>query len=44
MDLLDDPDEDGEGTYAPNTDGIADSMSVGLGFTCVGAVFDAPGE
>lgn len=29
----------GAGTYDPRTDGVADSISLGVSFTCVGAVF-----
>src|SRR5262249_22718896 len=44
VDLFDDPDGDGVGRYAPRTDGIVDSLSFGMGFTCAKAVFPAPGE
>ncbi len=30
------------GTYAPRKDGIKDSLSLGIGFTAVGATFDLP--
>jgi hypothetical protein len=42
VDLLNDPDEDGVGPVAVNVDGIRDSLSIGVGFTCVGATFTAP--
>jgi len=37
LDLL-----DASGTFNPNQDGVKDSYSVGLGFTCVAAAFTAP--
>jgi hypothetical protein len=39
LDLL-----DAAGQFNPRQDGIKDSFSVGLGFTCVPAGFTAPGE
>jgi hypothetical protein len=39
LDLL-----DTSGKFNPNQDGIKDSYSVGLGFTCVVAIFTLPGE
>jgi len=39
MDLL-----DASGKFNPNQDGVKDSYSIGLGFTCVPAVFTAPGN
>jgi hypothetical protein len=39
LDLL-----DASGQFNPNQDGVKDSLSVGLGFTCVPANFTAPGE
>jgi hypothetical protein len=39
LDLL-----DASGKYSPGQDGVKDSYSVGLGFTCVPAAFTAPGD
>lgn len=39
LDLL-----DGAGKFNPSQDGVKDSYSLGLGFTCVPATFAAPGE
>lgn len=39
LDLL-----DASGKFNPNQDGVKDSYSIGLGFTCVGAAFTAPVE
>ncbi len=39
LDLL-----DASGKFNPNQDGVKDSYSVGLGFTCVTANFTAPGD
>ena len=39
MDLL-----DASGAFNPGQDGVKDSYSVGLGFTCVPATFSAPGD
>lgn len=39
LDLL-----DGSGKFNPGQDGVKDSYSVGLGFTCVPAIFAAPGD
>ena len=39
LDLL-----DASGQFHPNQDGIKDSYSIGLGFTCVPATFNAPGD
>jgi hypothetical protein len=39
LDLL-----DASGKFYPNQDGVKDSYSVGLGFTCVAANFTAPGD
>jgi hypothetical protein len=39
LDLL-----DASGQFNPGQDGVKDSLSVGLGFTCVPATFSAPGE
>jgi hypothetical protein len=39
LDLLDSSDK-----FNPGQDGVKDSYSIGLGFTCVPAVFIAPGE
>lgn len=39
LDLL-----DASGKFNPGQDGVKDSYSVGLGFTCVPAVFTLPGE
>jgi hypothetical protein len=39
MDLL-----DASGKFNPSQDGVKDSYSVGLGFTCVPATFTAPGD
>jgi len=39
MDLL-----DASGKFNPRQDGVKDSYSVGLGFTCVPATFTAPGD
>lgn len=39
LDLL-----DASGKFNPNQDGVKDSYSVGLGFTCVPATFTAPGD
>jgi len=39
LDLL-----DASGTFNPGQDGQKDSYSVGLGFTCVPAIFAAPGD
>lgn len=39
LDLL-----DASGKFNPRQDGVKDSMSVGLGFTCAPAVFTAPAE
>ena len=39
LDLLDD-----SGKFNPGQDGVKDSYSVGLGFTCVPATFTAPGD
>jgi hypothetical protein len=44
VDLLNDPDEDGIGPYGPRIDGIEDSISLGVGFSCQAATFTAPGE
>lgn len=44
VDLIDDPDGDGVGEYAPGVDGIRDHLSLGVGFTAVGAVFDVADE
>ncbi len=35
---------DASGKFNPRQDGVADSMSFGLGFTCAPAIFTAPGE
>lgn len=37
LDLL-----DADGNYAPNSDGIKDSLSIAIGFTAVGAAFELP--
>ena len=39
LDLL-----DGAGKFNPGQDGVKDSYSLGLGFTCVPATFTAPGD
>ena len=39
LDLL-----DASGKFNPRQDGVKDSLSVGLGFTCVPATFTAPGD
>ena len=39
LDLL-----DASGKFNPRQDGVKDSMSIGLGFTCVPASFTAPGD
>jgi hypothetical protein len=39
LDLL-----DASGKFSPRQDGVKDSLSVGLGFTCVPATFKAPGD
>ncbi len=39
LDLL-----DASGKFNPRQDGVNDSMSVGLGFTCAPAIFTAPGD
>jgi hypothetical protein len=39
LDLL-----DASGKFSPGQDGVKDSYSVGLGFTCVPATFAAPGD
>jgi hypothetical protein len=39
LDLL-----DASGNFNPGQDGVKDSYSVGLGFTCVPATFTAPGD
>jgi len=39
LDLL-----DASGQFHPNQDGVKDSYSIGLGFTCVPATFIAPGD
>ena len=39
LDLL-----DASGQFYPNQDGVNDSYSIGLGFTCVHATFIAPGD
>lgn len=39
LDLL-----DGSGNFNPGQDGVKDSYSAGLGFTCVPALFDAPAK
>jgi hypothetical protein len=39
LDLL-----DASGQFHPNQDGVKDSYSIGLGFTCVPAAFIAPGD
>jgi hypothetical protein len=39
LDLL-----DASGKFNPGQDGVKDAYSVGLGFTCVSAVFTAPGD
>jgi len=39
LDLL-----DASGKFNPNQDGVKDSYSIGLGFTCVPATFTAPGN
>jgi hypothetical protein len=39
LDLL-----DASGEFNPNQDGLKDSYSLGLGFTCVPAIFTAPGN
>jgi len=39
LDLL-----DASGKFSPGQDGVNDSYSVGLGFTCVPAAFTAPGD
>jgi hypothetical protein len=39
LDLL-----DASGKFNPRQDGVKDSLSVGLGFTCVPATFAAPGD
>jgi hypothetical protein len=39
LDLL-----DASGKFNPHQDGVKDSMSIGLGFTCVPASFTAPGD
>ena len=39
LDLL-----DASGKFNPRQDGVKDSMSVGLGFSCAPAIFTAPGE
>jgi len=39
MDLL-----DASGKFSPGQDGVKDSYSIGLGFTCVPAIFTAPGD
>jgi hypothetical protein len=39
LDLL-----DASGKFNPRQDGVNDSLSVGLGFTCVPATFTAPGD
>ena len=39
LDLL-----DASGKFSPGQDGVKDSYSVGLGFTCVPATFTAPGD
>jgi hypothetical protein len=39
LDLL-----DASGKFNPGQDGVKDSYSVGLGFTCVAAMFTVPGE
>jgi hypothetical protein len=35
---------DASGQFHPNQDGVKDSYSIGLGFTCVPASFTAPGD
>jgi hypothetical protein len=35
---------DANGDFNPRQDGTKDSISLGVGFTCVNATFDAPGE
>jgi hypothetical protein len=39
LDLL-----DGSGNFNPGQDGVKDSYSAGLGFTCVPAIFDVPAK
>jgi hypothetical protein len=39
LDLL-----DASGKFNPGQDGVKDSYSIGLGFTCVPATFTAPGD
>ncbi|MGC1376188.1 MAG: hypothetical protein WA821_08200 [Anaerolineales bacterium] len=39
LDLL-----DASGKFNPRQDGVKDSMSIGLGFACVPAIFTAPGD
>ena len=39
LDLL-----DASGVFNPNQDGVKDSLSIGLGFTCASANFTAPGD
>ena len=39
LDLL-----DASGKFNPRQDGVKDSLSVGLGFTCVPATFTTPGD
>jgi hypothetical protein len=39
LDLL-----DASGKFNPGQDGVKDSYSMGLGFTCVPAKFTAPGD